>query len=255
MSINSGYYFGLVFLLSVPVWLFGALVSGEFLPGLPVSAGMAICPGIAGVFLAWRVSGAKSVRTFLYKAIDFKGMRPWVWLVALGTMPVVMFLSGILLIALGGSLPPLEFKFGQTLALFAMFLVAATAEELGWTGYVTRPLVQSNGMILAALIIGGVSVIWHAIPLLQAGRTWDWIAWWAVGSIGRRVIMVWLYIKGGHHVFATSLFHAMSNVSWMLFPAMGSHYDPMTTALILLALSALTVSFNGNSDDIEMTAH
>ena len=246
-------FFGLLFVLSVPFWLFSAFIHTELLPGLPVSAAMAICPSLAGALLIWRTDGAGALRTYFRKAVDLSGMRIWVWLVALGTMPAVMFLSGIILIALGVSLPTLEIDLGQAAALCALFLVAAIAEELGWTAYATPALVRRHGLIVAALIIGGVSAIWHVIPLLQADRSWDWIAWWAVGSMCRRIMMVWLYVEGGQHVFATSLFHAMSNVSWMLFPAMGSHYDPVCTAIILVAVSVPVVSISGNTRDMEST--
>lgn len=35
------------------------------------------------------------------------------------------------------------------------------------------------------------------------------------------------------------LFHAMTNVSWQLFPNNGSHYDPRITGLIVTAVAAL----------------
>ena len=253
MALYPHRFFGILYLLSIPFWLFGALISTELLPGLPVSAAMAICPTLAGAVLVGRTGGASALWTYFRKAFDLSGMRFWVWLVAMGTMPAVMILSGIILIALGVSLPALEIDLVQAVAVCVIFLVAAIAEELGWTAYATPPLVRKHGLIVAALIIGGVSAIWHIIPLLQADRAWDWIGWWAIGSVCRRIMMVWIYVKGGRRVFATSLFHAMSNVSWIMFPVMGSHYDPVSTAVILLAISVLVVSRSGNSRESKST--
>ncbi|WP_421724337.1 type II CAAX prenyl endopeptidase Rce1 family protein [Bauldia sp.] len=240
-------FFGLLFLLSVPFWLFGALIGDALLPGLPVSALMVVAPAIAAGLLVWRAGGAAELTAFLRRAGDFRGMRPWVWLVAFGTMPAVMVLSGVILVAVGAPPPAPQIGLTQTVALFALFFVSATAEELGWTAYATRPLVKAHGLIVAGLIIGLVSVVWHVIPLLQVDRSWDWIAWWALGTLARRMIIVWLYVRGGERVFSASLFHAMNNVSWMLFPIMGSHYDPASTALILVVLAAFILARSGNT--------
>ncbi len=244
-------FFGVVFLLSVPFWLFGSFVSKEFLPGLPVSSTMVVCPMIAGAFLVWRSDGVNSLLAFLKEAVYIIDMRFWVWAVAFGTMPLVMLGSALILIGSGKSLPAPEIDIGQALMLFVLFFVAATAEELGWTGYATRPLVQRHGLIVASLIIGVIAVVWHIVPLLQADRGYDWIAWWAVGTVSRRGLIVWLYVKGGQRVFAASLFHAMSNTSWMLFPIMGSHYDPASSAIILLCLVVLVASVEGNTGKID----
>lgn len=241
-------FLGLVFLLSLPFWLFGNFVGSEILPGLPVSSFMVVCPTIAGALLVWRAGGYSALRDFFRSALDCN-MRLWVWLVALGTMPLVMILSGVILISFGESLPAPDIQLSQVVALFFVFLIAAVAEELGWTAYLTRPLVRKHGLLVAGLIIGSVAVVWHVIPLLQADRGYGWISWWAVGTVCRRVLIVSLYVKGGQKVFAASLFHAMNNVSWMLFPVLGSHYDPVSTAIILLVPVALVASISRNSRD------
>ncbi len=57
-------------------------------------------------------------------------------------------------------------------------------------------------------------------------------------------------MRGGRRVVAASLFHTMSNVSWMLFPVMGSHYDPMVTAVILAVLATIVVGKAGNAGEL-----
>jgi len=236
----------LVFLLSLPFWLFGYFVNSEILPGLPISSTMVVCPTIAAAFLIWRAGGNRALRDFFLSAVDLN-LRPWVWLVAIGTMPLVMLGSALVLISLGESLPAPQIQLSQLVALFLLFLIAAIAEELGWTAYLTRPLVQQYGLLAAGLMIGVVAVVWHIIPLLQADRESNWIAWWALGTMCRRILIVWLYVKGGQKVFAASLFHAMNNLSWMVFPVFGSHYDPFTTAMVLLIPTILVGAVCGNS--------
>ncbi len=60
------------------------------------------------------------------------------------------------------------------------------------------------------------------MPLLQAQRSTSWIAWWSLGTVSSRVLIVWVCNNAGKSVFAASLFHAVENLSWLWFPAMGS---------------------------------
>ena len=59
------------------------------------------------------------------------------------------------------------------------------------------------------------------------------------------MLLVWLYNNTGQSVSAAALGHATQNVSWQLFPARGSHYDPQVTALILTLAAALVVALWG----------
>lgn len=233
-----------MFLVSAPFWVLGALSDDMLLPGLPLSALMVVCPIMIAAILVSRNGGRSALWTFLAQAMDVRKMRPWAWIAALGTMPLVMVLSGGLQTASGTDLPSMEFEVGQALVLFAVFFLAATAEELGWTGFATSPLLKARGILGAGLIIGLAAVAWHVFPLLQAERSWDWIAWWALGTTSRRILIVWIYARGGRSVFGASLFHAMSNLTWMLFPVMGSHYDPMTTALVLMTFAVVILLFD-----------
>ncbi len=165
-------------------------------------------------------------------------MRRGIGVLAIVTMPIVMLISAWIQIATGEQLPGFEIDFMHSIGLLALFFVAATAEELGWTGYATPPLVKTLGVVGAGLLIGVIAGAWHVIPLLQAGRSWEWIAWWALGTTARRVCIVWVYTHGGQSVFSVSLLHAMSNLSWMVFPVMGSHYNPMVTGIVMVTFTA-----------------
>lgn len=234
-------FFTWVFLASIPFWGLGAFWDIQFLPGLPVSSLMIIVPVAVAACLVYRRRGVAGVRAFLKQAFDVRRLRSWAWLVVLLTMPGVMLLSGFWQNLSGEGIPAFSFDPVQAIALFCLFFVAATAEELGWTGFATKPLIGSMGIFSTGLIIGFVAALWHIFPLLQAGRAWDWIAWWFLATISRRILIVWVYERGGQSVFGASLFHAMSNLSWMLFPVMGSHYDPMVTACILALVTAVAL--------------
>jgi len=234
-------FFALVFALSVPFWVLGALTDNQILPGLPRSALMVLAPVTAAGMLVARSGGRAPLARFIRLALDLRKMTWWAWFVAIATMPLIMLASGLWLIATGHDLPPFEFRLADLAILFVLFLLAATAEEHGWTGYASRPLFAAQGLLAAGAVLGCVAALWHIIPLLQAGRSWDWIAWWALGTVARRIVILALYMSGGGSVFAASLFHAMTNVSWMAFPVMGSHFHPPSVGVISVCLAIIVL--------------
>ena len=121
----------------------------------------------------------------------------------------------------------------------AFFFIGALGEELGWSGYATEPLQQRWGTLPASLMLGAVRAVWHFVPLVQAHRTVEWIAWWSLDTVSLRMIMTWLYIHCGKSVFAAAVFHAMINLSWQLFPINGSFYDPRVFGLITLVCAII----------------
>ena len=85
-----------------------------------------------------------------------------------------------------------------------------------------------------------VWAVWHYVPLLQVHRSLEFIAWWSLGTVAYRVIIVWLYNNTGKSVFVAALFHTMIDLTWQVFPINGSYYDPRVTGLIT-AIVALVV--------------
>jgi hypothetical protein len=59
--------------------------------------------------------------------------------------------------------------------------------------------------------------------------------------VALRVIIVWLYNNSGKSVFVATLFHALVNLTWQLFPVNGSYYDPRVTGLITAGVALLIV--------------
>ena len=59
----------LVFGLSIPFWIMGAVTRRQLLPGLPVSALAAICPLLAAAILVGREGGAAGVVALLQEIL------------------------------------------------------------------------------------------------------------------------------------------------------------------------------------------
>ncbi len=235
-------FFLLVFVLSIPFWLAGALTSFQLLPGLPVSALGFLCPAMAAAILVYRKDGEAGVSALLKRSFDFGRMRALAWLAPLTLLAPAMSVLAYAVMRLGGvPVPAPQFSPWTALALLAVFFVAGLGEELGWSGYAVDPLQDRFGALWASLIIGVIWAVWHFIPLLEAQRSLEFIAWWSLWTVSARVIIVWLYNNTGRSVFVAAVFHAMINLTWQLFPVNGSFYDPRVSGPIA-ALTAVLVA-------------
>jgi membrane protease YdiL (CAAX protease family) len=236
---SPGKFFLLVFALSIPLWLIGALTPLQLLPGLPVSTLNVFCPLIAASILVYREDKTEGVKELLKRAVDYGRIRAKVWYV-----PTVLLMPGIAILAYGLMrlmqlpLPAPQFPGLAALAMFLASFIAALGEELGWMGYAVDTMQDRWNALQAGILLGVVWATWHIVPLVQARRSPAWIAWWCLWTVTQRVLIVWLYNNTGKSVFAAALFHAISNVSTLLFP---EYYDPRITGLIT-ALVAVIVT-------------
>jgi membrane protease YdiL (CAAX protease family) len=235
-------FFLLVFALSIPFWLLGALTGVQLLPGLPITALIACCPVIAAAILVYQEGKTAAVAELLKRALDFQRIKAKVWYApTLLLMPVVMALSLGVLRLTGTPVPPVQIALLPTLILGIVFFISATAEELGWSGYAIDSLRERWGALPASIILGLIWAAFHYVALAQAQRSAAWIAWWSLGTVAARVIIVWLYNNTGKSVFAAALFHMTIDVTWQLYPVSGSSFDPRLSGLITALIAAIIV--------------
>jgi len=236
-------FFLLVFALSTPFWLLGAVTGRQLLPGLPVSALMAICPAMAALILVHRENKTAGVTELLKRSFDYKRIRTKAWYA-----PILLLMPGVMVLSYGVMrwmdlpFPTPRIPVLAGLVMFLMFLVffiGALGEELGWSGYAIDPMQARWNALQASILLGLVWAAWHIIPYRQAHRSAGWIAWYCLFTVATRVLMVWLYNNTGKSVFGAALFHAMVNVSWFPFPNSGLHYDPRITGLIVAFAAAI----------------
>ena len=233
-------FFLLVFVLSIPFWLIGAVTRLQLLPSLPVSALMAFCPLMAALILVYREHKTAGMIALLKRSFDYKRISAKIWYA-----PIVLMMPGVMVLAYGlmrwmdVPLPTPQFPVLTALLMFLAFFIGALGEELGWSGYVIDPMQDRWGALRASILLGLVWAVWHVIPLLQAHRSAEWIAWYGLLTVATRVIMVWIFNNTGKSVFGAALFHAMLNISWFLFPNYGSHFDPRVAGLIVMFMAAI----------------
>jgi membrane protease YdiL (CAAX protease family) len=235
-------FFLLVFALSIPFWLIGAVTGQQLLAGLPVSSLMTFCPLMAALIFVYGENKTAGVTELLTKSFDYKRIRAKVWYAPIVLlMPGVMVLSHGLMRLMGSPLPTPQVPVLPALVMFLAFFVAALGEELGWSGYVTDPMQDRWNAIQAGILLGLVWAIWHLAPLVQSHRSPAWIAWWCLFTVASRVLIVWLYNNTGKSVFAATLYHAISNVCTVLFPG---YFDPRITGMIVaFAAAVVTIAW------------
>lgn len=239
-------FFLLAFALAVPFWVLGAYTTLNLLPGLPIAALATFSPALAGTILVYAEDGGAGVAAFLRRSLDFGRIKSKVWYApVLLLMPAIMVASFGVARLSGVPVPLPRIALVPTVILGVVFFVAALGEELGWSGYATDPMQARWGALGAAIILGGIWVVYHYLGLVEVGRSTTWIEWWALNTLALRVIIVWLYDNTGRSVFATALFHMTINVTWQLYPVNGSFFDPRLTGLITAAVAVVVVIVYG----------
>lgn len=238
-------FFLLVLALSVPFYLIG--LTGWRMPGiamLPIVALMGFVPMIVAMVLVARSGGRSAVVRLLGQLFDAISRTGAKWLcVAVILMPIVSLIEYALLSHWNAALPAISLDAASALFLFSAFFVGAIGEELGWQGYAYPALRSSCTALRAGLIIGVVWAAWHVMPFVQLGRGVEWILWQSLCAVALRVIIVWLFEAAGQRILVAVVFHAMINLSWAVFPAQGSAYDPFVAFLILAPIATVAALF------------
>ena len=243
MTASPSIFFLLVFVLSVPFYLLGAV--GGRLPivtAQPTSALMAFMPMIAALILVYRSTGLDGATNLLKRALDFERIRSMRWvLVAACLLPIVAVLQYGALQLTRTAMPTPQFSIAATPLYFLMYFAGAIGEEIGWQGYAFPELRTRCSALIAAILLGAFWALWHVIPFFQIGRTADWIFWHCLSIVAFRVIIVWLFMNTGQSVFIAVLFHTMINLPWSLIENYGAFYDPFITFVLLLLVAGAIV--------------
>jgi membrane protease YdiL (CAAX protease family) len=239
-------FFLLVFAISILPWTIGPVAERLLTKGVPInvplSSLMAFCPIIAALILVQRESGWDGAKKLLKRSFDLR-LKRRIWYV-----PVLLLMPTFIVLQSGWMnrgrrpIPDPQFPALMVPVFVAIFFIAAIGEETGWQGYAIDRLQGRWSALTASIILGTVWATWHIVPLIQLGRTPAQIVAQCVDMVARRILIVWLYNNTGKSVSAAVLYHTMYNVSTLLLPNFGLHYDPLITS-VLAAIAAITVTF------------
>lgn len=237
-SASPSTFAALVLLTTVPFLVLGSLTDLTLVPGVPLAGLAVVCPGAVASLLVLRQRGARGLGVWL-AASWILPRRQWGWAGAALVLPAITLATGLVQNALSWS-PLVSTPSWGALALVPAFVVGAWLEELGWSGYATGPLVRRWGVVGASLALGVLWSVWHWGALVQAHHGVAWIAWWTLGTLAHRFVLVILVTRTGRVLVAT-LYHASINLAWQLTP--GGAYDPALVGpqavVLALGLGAL----------------
>jgi membrane protease YdiL (CAAX protease family) len=240
-------FFGLVFLLSMPLWLLGAFIGKLDIPiNLPIGALGFVVPLIAAVILTYRERGSAGVKELLLRVVDFRKIKEKRWYFPIFLIwPVTLALEYGIMLLTGTAPADAQFPILMAPVFFVVFFIGAIGEEVGWSGFLIDRLQVRWSASADGLLIGTVWGIWHIVPMVQAHNPPTWIFWQCLGMVPLRVLFVWLYNNTGKSVFGAIVFHDMANVSQFLFPNYGSHYDPFIACIILAGIALIAIFLCG----------
>src|SRR3569833_522886 len=234
-------YFATLIALTVPFLLLSTRLP-LLAPGLPASAFAVVCPTVAALLVSRLRHGAQAVRDLLASTRAPANSRELGWTVVAVCLPILV--TGISIWWLGASPSQASARL-MSPAMFALlgaFVAGAWLEELGWSAFATEALMPICGLIGAGLVIGLVWALWHYVPLLQVGRSMDWIAWWTVGTVSARLTLVFLYFRAERNVWAPTLFHACANVCWQVQESLGVPFEPRVHGLTLSVIASVILA-------------
>ncbi len=241
-------FFLLVFVLSSPFALVGAVVGGQLFAGIPIIALAFVCPMAAASILVYRENGTAGVAALLRRAFDYQRIGAKVWY-----MPIVLLMPGVMALTYGlmrlmeMPLPAPQFSVPSAAAMLLAFFILALGEELGWSGYAIDPMQNRWNALQASLLLGLVWAVWHIVAMVQVGQSPILIAWGCLSMVASRVLYTWIYNNTGKSVFATALFHAIANLSitsfFPDFPAGSYNVQPVSGTIIVLVAAAVTVAW------------
>ncbi len=240
-------FFGLVFALSVPFWIIAVGSSKSFLPdNIPVTdIGATFSPLIAACVLVYMENGKVGLKRFLARILDYKRIKDRRWLItAILLLPALYVVTYV---AMKLAALPVPQHVNISLALFgamAMFTVAATLEEFGYSAYATDALQKSFSAINTSLIVGVPWALWHLPSMINMGQTSQLIAWGLLATVAFRVITVWIYNNSNFSLFAVVIAHAVGATARTAFPGGRQGYElgggSISYSIIILA--AITVT-------------
>lgn len=197
-------------------------------------------PGVAAYAVTRWMYGADGDRYLWAGVLQWRvGMR---WY-AVGSLayPVIWLAAA----AFAGRLDPTLFAAGTWLggiATFAMYLVLAVPEEVGWRGFAQLHLQTRHGALVSGLVVGTLWALWH-LPLrlhpdeVAAGSSQ---LWWAVATVAAAVLYAWLFNSIGGSVLLVIVLHAMGNTMSVLADrAAIVAYEAAITVTVAVALVAI----------------
>ncbi|MGE0009926.1 MAG: CPBP family glutamic-type intramembrane protease [Candidatus Babeliales bacterium] len=205
--------------------------------------------GVA-IYMIYRSKNAH-VRQDFWRRLHMPKITGMSLLILVALMPVTLFLATSISLLFGYSanqfnLSP-EFAGGPgQIAISLLFvLVVALLEELGWRGYGVNSLRSRYNLFTSSMLFAAFWGLWH-VPLFFIKDYYQYNLWQAssiytlnffASLVPATILMNWLYYKNNRNIIICVLFHAMLNLSAMLFQTEQFTKCIMTFLLMLVSVA------------------
>lgn len=216
-------FFALTFLLSLPFYILHTLAHLHILGKPEIGPAYAVLftgtPLVSAAILNFRCRGLCGVKQLFRRIFDFKNIAARRWYAPVLLLPPFIFLLSIGVMFLAGMpLPDSMAPLIMLPAVFLVFFLMATGEEVGWMGHAFEPMQARAGALRAALVLGMIWAVWH-VPFFVLVMPNTIVAGAQLFMLmGNRVLVAWVFNNTGKSVFATILFHAMDNTALVCLP-------------------------------------
>lgn len=250
-------FFGLISLISFPIWILTALTM-QFIPkGMPVNnIGfiLVLAPITVAFIRTYKDNGKKEANQLLKRAFDYKRIIAKVWyLPTLFVLPGISFLSLGLMTILGIRFPEISISIIVLPILISLFFLFAISEEVGWQGYVFKVMNLRWSSLKSSIVLGIIWALWHAPLYLLQDRTGIFILvpGQCLFTVILRVLIVWVYNHANKSLFTSILIHAISNLCTMILPIYTAPLGLIIASILItisLIFGTFLKGFEGESD-------
>lgn len=219
-------FFIITFILTLPLYILCGLASQNILfpeiMAVVFISMSAFTPIGAALILISRQKEKGQIKNLLKRTFDYKRIENKIWYVPiLLLMPFLFTFALIIMKLLGFTIPNSTYSLFPIAAIpvfFIFIFIFAIGEEIGWMGYIFKPMQNRYNTFKATLLLG---LIWATLLIpfyVLTGQVPVLIITQFVFLVSTRFIMVWIFNHSGESLFAMILFHAGFTVCIRAFP-------------------------------------
>lgn len=247
-------FFVLVYAISAPFWIIGIGQGKSGLPdNIPITdIGATLSPFIAACILIHRENGGSGLKRFLCRVLDYRRIGRKRWLITAVFLFPGLYVATYVAMRLAGLPVAQQLDVSASLlGALAMFTIAATLEELGYSAYATDALHRRFAAFNTAMLVGIPWAVWHLPSMMKMEQTPQLIGWGLLATVAFRVMTVWLYNNTNHSLLAVIIAHAIGTTARSAFPGGRQGYElgngSIGYFIIILAAVCVTALWGTNT--------
>jgi uncharacterized protein len=212
---------------------------------------LAFGPFLAALVMLALVGGRPALRAWFAKIVHWRVHPAWYAFVLL-VPPASVFAAVAIQLATGATLVPGSALpgAGAVAGEFAFLLIyIGLGEEPAWRGYALPRLMAGRSALAAAILLGGLHVVWH-LPLFGVEyHLGGNLVPWAITVVAASVVVAWVWVHTGGSLLLPMLLHASINAFtfvWRWFAGPDQLRLWWTWAGLWVTLAIVIVAVNGS---------